>query len=132
MGAASSGAGAGQGPAPEPVAIVGMACRFPGAPDLHAFWRLICEARDATGPIPASRWDVPGLVDSTGTAPGKMVSDRGGFLEAVAGFDWRAFRMSPREARDIDPQHRLLMEVAWEALEDAGVPQERLSGCGFA
>jgi acyl transferase domain-containing protein len=97
----------------EPLAIVGMACRFPGgANDPAAFWRLLTEGRDATGEVPAGRgWSGP----------------RGGFLDvAVDEFDADAFGISPREARDMDPQQRLLLEVAHEAIDDAGVTTEAL------
>ncbi|MEV6449470.1 SDR family NAD(P)-dependent oxidoreductase [Amycolatopsis sp. NPDC051716] len=92
----------------EPLAIVGMACRFPGgANDLAAFWRLLSEGRDAIGEVPADRgWS--GL--------------RGGFLDGpVDEFDADAFGISPREARGMDPQQRLLLEVAGEAIDDAGI-----------
>ncbi|MCD0450494.1 acyltransferase domain-containing protein [Actinocorallia sp. API 0066] len=94
-----------------PLAIVGMACRFPGgADDLDAFWRLLSEGRDGTGPVPPERWTPTGDHDA-----------RGGFLTGpVADFDAAAFGISPREARAMDPQQRLLLEVAREALDDAG------------
>ena len=101
--------GAGQGPA-APVAVVGLACRFPGAPDADAFWELLAGGRDAIREVPAGRWDAapPGAVR------------HGGFLPDLAGFDAPFFRIPAAEAARMDPQQRLLLEVAWEALEDAG------------
>ena len=112
----------------EPIAIIGMACRFPQARNLQEFWTLLCEGKDAIREVPADRWDVEKFYDPDSTVPGKMVSRWGGFLDQVDQFDWRAFRMLPREATAMDPQHRLLLEVAWEALEDAGLPLQKVAG----
>ncbi len=99
----------------DPIAIVGMACRFPGGDSPAAFWELIEAGGDATGPFPADRgWDVPQV--------------RGGFLPDVGDFDPGFFAISPREARAIDPQQRLLLEVAWQALEAAGIDPGSLRG----
>jgi phthiocerol/phenolphthiocerol synthesis type-I polyketide synthase C len=103
--------------ADEPIAIIGIGCRFPGADDPAAFWRLLTEGRDAVGDIPPERWN-----------PDPDSVRRGGFLDHVDQFDAKFFNISPREAARIDPQQRLLLEVAWEALEDAGQPTERLAG----
>jgi acyl transferase domain-containing protein len=100
---------------------------MPGAPSLSAFWRLLRDGVDAVREIPKERWDVSALFDAAG-GPGKSVSRWGGFLSDIDRFDWRAFRIAPREARQMDPQHRLLLEVAWEALEDAGLPLDRIAG----
>lgn len=112
----------------EPIAIVGLGCRLPGAPNPHAFWKLLRRGSDAIREVPADRWDVNSLHDPDPNSPGKMISRRGGFLDNIDQFDWRAFRIPPREAKYMDPQHRLLLEVAWEALEDAGLPLESVSG----
>jgi amino acid adenylation domain-containing protein len=88
----------------------------------------LCEGKDAIREVPADRWDVEKFYDPDSTVPGKMVSRWGGFLDQVDQFDWRAFRMLPREATAMDPQHRLLLEVAWEALEDAGLPLQKVAG----
>ncbi len=112
----------------EPIAIIGMGCRFPGAEDPRAFWKLLCEGRDAIREIPADRWDANALYDRDLDKPGKMMSRWGGFLDQVDQFDWRTFRLLPREAKYMDPQHRLLLEVAWEALEDAGLPLKKVAG----
>ena len=112
----------------EPIAIIGMGCRFPQAHNPQEFWALLREGKDAIREVPADRWDVKKLYDPDSTTPGKMMSRWGGFLDQVDQFDWRAFRMLPREATSMDPQHRLLLEVAWEALEDAGLPLEEIAG----
>ena len=112
----------------EPVAIVGIACRFPGAPDLQSFWRLLVNGVDAISEVPPDRWDVNALYDPDPAAPGKMVTRWGGFLEGVDRFDAAFFGISPREANHIDPQQRMVMETTWEALEDAGIPPLSLAG----
>jgi myxalamid-type polyketide synthase MxaE and MxaD len=111
-----------------PIAIVGMACRFPGAPDLEAFWRLLLEGRDAVEEVPLERWDVNAYYDPDRSAPGKVVQRYGGFLRDVDRFDAAFFGISPREAPHVDPRQRLMLEVAWEALEDAGIPAEAVAG----
>src|SRR5438552_12925077 len=103
----------------DPIAIIGMACRFPGAADLRGFWCLLREGVDAIREVPADRWDPRLFPDA---------SRWGGFLDRVDGFDPPFFGISPREASYMDPQQRLLLEVAWEALDDAGLPLERCSG----
>jgi acyl transferase domain-containing protein/glutamate-1-semialdehyde aminotransferase len=110
----------------QPVAIIGMGCRFPAAPDPGAYWRLLCAGGDAIRDIPADRWDVAGYYDPDPRAPGRMYCRRGGFLDDIAGFDASFFGISPREARRMDPQQRLLLEVSWEALEDAGLDPRSL------
>ncbi|MEU4343917.1 beta-ketoacyl synthase N-terminal-like domain-containing protein [Nocardia sp. NPDC023852] len=99
----------------EPIAVIGMGCRFPGGvDDPESFWTLLSDGVDAVSERPA-----PATEDATRT---------GAFLSDVDGFDAAFFGISPREAAALDPQHRLLLEVAWEALEDAGVVTERLAG----
>jgi len=105
----------------EPIAIVGIACRFPGAADPAAFWRLVRDGVDAVGEVPAGRWDAARLAH----APAARF---GGFVADVDRFDRAFFGIAPREAARMDPQHRLLLEVAWEAFEDAGIPPDRLTG----
>lgn len=112
----------------EPVAIIGMACRFPGAPDLDSYWQLLTEGRDAVREVPASRWDIDALYDPDPDAPGKMSTRWGGFIDEVECFDATLFGISPREALVLDPQQRLLLETAWRALEDAGIAPDSLSG----
>ncbi|MGW4058214.1 type I polyketide synthase [Amycolatopsis sp. NPDC004747] len=103
----------------EPIAVIGMSCRFPGAPDVGSYWHLLREGRAAeVGDVPDGRFDhVPG---STGR--------RGAFLSEVDGWDAGFFGYAPQEALRMDPQQRLLMELAWEAMDDAGTPAPRLAG----
>ncbi|WP_245291250.1 beta-ketoacyl synthase N-terminal-like domain-containing protein, partial [Methylobacterium aquaticum] len=102
------------------IAIIGLAGRFPGAPDLDAFWDGLREGRDAVGEIPASRWSLEGFFDPCRDRPGRSYSRWGGFLDGIDRFDPLFFRISPREAELIDPQERLFLTCAQAALEDAG------------
>jgi acyl transferase domain-containing protein/aryl carrier-like protein len=111
----------------EPIAVVGLACRFPGADDAAAFWRLLHDGVEAVADVPAGRWDADAFYDPSGAA-GTMYTRRAGFLREVDRFDPQFFGISPREAASMDPQQRLLLEVAWEALEDAGMAPDRLAG----
>ncbi|MBI4616903.1 MAG: SDR family NAD(P)-dependent oxidoreductase, partial [Planctomycetes bacterium] len=112
----------------DPIAVVGLGCRFPGgASDPESFWRLLAEGRDAITEVPPDRWDAGAYYDPQG-GPGKMVTRWGGFLSGVDRFDPHFFGIAPKEAASMDPQHRLLLEVAWEALEHAGQPPDRLAG----
>lgn len=112
----------------EPIAVIGMACRFPGADSPEDYWRLLEEGRDATREAPADRWDMDAFYDPDPEAPGKIAARRGGYLDDVAGFDAALFGVSPREALSMDPQQRLLLETAWQALERAGLAPESLAG----
>ncbi|GAA3055648.1 hypothetical protein GCM10010448_43850 [Streptomyces glomeratus] len=112
----------------QPIAVIGMGCRLPSAPDPDAYWELLRTGREAIGDIPADRWDVKALYDPDPSAEDRMYCRRGGFLDDVAGFDAAFFGISPREAKRLDPQQRLLLEVAWEALEDSGRDPRRLGG----
>jgi acyl transferase domain-containing protein/acyl-CoA synthetase (AMP-forming)/AMP-acid ligase II/NAD(P)-dependent dehydrogenase (short-subunit alcohol dehydrogenase family)/acyl carrier protein/SAM-dependent methyltransferase len=112
----------------DPIAVIGMACRFPGAPGLDAFWSLLENGVDAISEVPSSRWDANELHDADPDAEGKTITRHGGFLEAVDEFDAAFFGIAPREAESMDPQQRILLETAWEALEDAGIPAQRLAG----
>jgi len=114
--------------ASEPIAIIGMACRFPGAPHLAAFWQLIRECRSAVREVPADRWDVNEFYDPTGERPGRMSVRWAALVEEPDQFDPQFFGITPREAVRMDPQQRLLLEVAWEAMENAGLPADRLAG----
>jgi acyl transferase domain-containing protein len=117
-------------PEREPIAIIGMGCRFPGgASSPQAFWELLTNGADAICEVPGDRWDWRRFYDPDPDKPGKSYVKRGGFLrENVAEFDPLFFGISPREAAAIDPQQRLLMEVTYEALEDAGQRVEDLRG----
>ena len=112
----------------EPIAIVGMACRFPMSPDLQAYWRLLRDGVDATRTVPPDRWDADALYDPDPQAPDTINTRRGAFLDRVDLFDPMFFGISPREACEMDPQQRLALELAWEALEDAGIPPRSLAG----
>ncbi|WP_437606620.1 SDR family NAD(P)-dependent oxidoreductase [Sorangium sp. So ce834] len=125
---ARTGDGALGASSPEPIAVIGVACRFPQAPDPDAFWRLLRGGVDATSDVPPGRWDVDALYSADRGAPGKMSARRGGFLDRVDLFDPQFFDISPREAVQMDPQQRLMLELAWESLEDAGVPPRSLEG----
>ncbi|HEY8208013.1 MAG TPA: amino acid adenylation domain-containing protein [Myxococcaceae bacterium] len=113
---------------PEPVAITGIACRFPGAPSAQAYWQLLREGRDAIAEIPATRWDWRAFYDPDPGVPGKTSTRWGGFLEGIDRFDAAFFGISPREAERMDPQQRILLELAWEALADAGLDAQALRG----
>ncbi|MEM7345586.1 MAG: type I polyketide synthase, partial [Chloroflexota bacterium] len=113
----------------EPIAIIGMGCRFPGGINTPAdYWQLLAQGIDAITDIPAERWDVDQFYDPDPDAVGKMYTRQGGFLTQVDRFDPQFFGISPREAAAMDPQHRLLLEVSWEALENSGVAINQLLG----
>ncbi|MDX2205389.1 MAG: SDR family NAD(P)-dependent oxidoreductase [Hyphomicrobiaceae bacterium] len=113
----------------EPIAVIGLGCRVPGGGrDAESFWRLLRDRVDATGPVPADRWDMDAYYDGDPDKPGKIATRSGGFLGAIDTFDAAFFGISPREAAGMDPQQRLLLEVAWEALENAAQPPDRLEG----
>ena len=112
----------------EPIAVIGLACRFPGAPDAERFWELLADGRCAVREVPADRWDVERFYSEDAAAPGRSNTRWGGFLEDIESFDAGFFRLSPREADAMDPQQRLLLEVGTEAFEDAGLPLEALRG----
>src|SRR5215210_4097336 len=116
-------------PRTEPIAIIGIGCRFPGgANDPEQFWGLLTEGVDAITGVPEDRWNVRAFYDPDPAKPGKSYAGQGGFISGVDQFDAAFFGMSPREATRADPQQRLLMEVAYEAIEDAGIAPERIAG----
>src|SRR5262245_7300324 len=115
-------------PGAEPIAIIGMACRFAGAPDLEAYWRLIHEGRSGVTEVPADRWDADAFYDPSGETAGKMSVRWAAFIEGPDQFDPQFFGITPREAARMDPQQRILLEIAWQAMENAGRPAEELAG----
>lgn len=114
----------------EPIAVIGIGCRFPGGASSPAkLWELLCGGFDAITDVPPDRWDTRRFYHPDSDRPGKMYTRQAGFLkEDIFGFDPLFFGISPREAPDVDPQQRLLLEVTWEAVEDAGIPAEKLNG----
>lgn len=105
------------------LAVVGMAGRFPQAPDVPSLWELLAGQRDAIADVPADRWDRTAQFD-----PEVTIQSVGGFLDGIDRFDATFFGISPREAEVMDPQQRLMLETCWLALEDAGVPARSLAG----
>jgi acyl transferase domain-containing protein len=103
----------------DPIAIIGMSCRLPGAPDIPALWRLLRDGASGISAVPADRWHDP---------EGRPAAGRAGFVERVGHFDAGFFGISPREAAAMDPQQRLALELAWEAFEDAGIVPAAVAG----
>ncbi|HLX01361.1 MAG TPA: beta-ketoacyl synthase N-terminal-like domain-containing protein, partial [Trinickia sp.] len=110
------------------VAVVGMSCRFPGAEDVAAFWSLLENGGDAISEVPRQRWDVDALYAPEPAQPGRMSTRWGGFIDDIDAFDAEFFNIAPREAQRADPQHRILLQLAWHALEDAGLAPGSLAG----
>ncbi|MGE5270611.1 MAG: type I polyketide synthase, partial [Thiohalocapsa sp.] len=121
-------------PAPLPlakgdaIAIVGLACRLPGGASPSAYWRMLCGGVDAITEVPPERWPIDALYDPDPQAPGRMATRWGGFISDIDQFDAEFFGLSPREASQADPQQRLALELAWEALEDAAIRPRHLVG----
>ncbi|MEV0781024.1 SDR family NAD(P)-dependent oxidoreductase, partial [Streptomyces sp. NPDC050428] len=107
----------------DPIAVVGMSCRLPHAANPAAFWTLLHDGVDAISTTPATRWDT-----ADGPSPDAAGTEFGGYLEGVDLFDAAFFGISPREAAAIDPQQRLMLELSWEALEDAGIVPDQVRG----
>jgi acyl transferase domain-containing protein len=106
----------------ERIAIIGVGCRFPGGANCaDSLWKLLVEGREGVVEVPPDRWNVERYYDAEPGLAGKSIAKRGGFIDAIDQFDPQFFGISPREAPYVDPQHRLLLETAWEAIEDAGV-----------
>ncbi|CAM5711162.1 Type I polyketide synthase OS=Streptomyces fumanus OX=67302 GN=wcbR PE=4 SV=1 [Streptomyces fumanus] len=115
------------------IAIVGAACRLPGGVlDLDGLWRVLVQGMDVIGQAPADRFDRDRFVDTAVTRPGKSYTAAGGFLDDVASFDAEYFGITPKEASRMDPQHRILLELAVEALDDAALPARALAGSDTA
>jgi amino acid adenylation domain-containing protein len=106
----------------EPIAIIGIGCKFPGGVNnTNDYWQLLLEQRDAISEIPENRWDNDAYYDADSSLLGSTATRHGGFIDNPDLFDADFFDISPREARSLDPQQRLVLEVTWEALENAGI-----------
>ncbi|MFI4954337.1 MAG: SDR family NAD(P)-dependent oxidoreductase [Gammaproteobacteria bacterium] len=113
----------------EPIAIIGMACRFPGGANTpEDYWQALFEGKDVLEEIPISRWDINKYYDPNRKKPGKMVARKGGFITDHDKFDAKFFHISPKEAEFLDPNQRIALETTWHALEDARIKPETLSG----
>ncbi|MEM8732304.1 MAG: type I polyketide synthase, partial [Pseudomonadota bacterium] len=117
-----------EGAARAPIAIVGMSCNLPGAPSIEAYWDLLSSGRDGISEMPQDRWDPDAFYSADPDAPGRYYTKTAGFVTGHDQFDPAFFGLSPVEAANIDPQHRLLLESTWHALENAGLPREALVG----
>jgi acyl transferase domain-containing protein/enoyl-CoA hydratase/carnithine racemase/aryl carrier-like protein len=113
-------------PVNEPIAIVGLSGRYPGSPDLGAFWRNLRDGRDCIVEVPRERWDWQAYYSEDRRREGAHFSKWGGFIDGVHEFDPRFFNIAPRDARGIDPQERLFLQHAWLAIEDAGLTRAAL------
>jgi acyl transferase domain-containing protein len=114
-----------------PLAVVGMALRLPGGLDSpEAYWDFLRGDGTAYGPIPEDRPGLRAVYDPVPGRPGRSYVDQAGFLDDIAHFDAEFFGISQREARLLDPQQRMLLETAWEALERAGIPVRRSERLG--
>ncbi|NMD58561.1 type I polyketide synthase, partial [Tsukamurella columbiensis] len=115
--------------AAEPIAVIGVGCRFPGGSNSpQQYWDLLMRGQDAIVEVPADRWAADEYYDADPSVPGRMPSKWGGFLDEIAGFDAAHFGIAPREAETMDPQQRVLLEVACEALEHAGIAPQSAEG----
>ncbi|MFC7245115.1 beta-ketoacyl synthase N-terminal-like domain-containing protein, partial [Catellatospora aurea] len=114
------------------IAVVGMSVRLPGVASGRDFWRLLRDGAQTVTEVPADRWDAAAAYDPDPSSPGRMTSKWGSFLDGVDRFDAAFFHVSPREAAAMDPQQRLVLELGWEALEDAGVLPASVRGTRLA
>ncbi|HEY8687351.1 MAG TPA: beta-ketoacyl synthase N-terminal-like domain-containing protein [Chloroflexota bacterium] len=112
----------------EPIAVIGVACRFPGADGPEKFWDALLEGKDAITEVPPERWDANALYDPALSTEESANTHWGGFINGIEMFDPGFFGMSRDEARGTDPQHRLLLETAWQALEHAGIAPDSVKG----
>jgi len=110
------------------VAVIGIACRFPGANDHHMFWANIAEQKSSVSEVPTSRWDWQTYWGDSQTQVNKTFSKWGGFLNEVDTFDNQFFGVLPKVAQSMDPQQRIMLEMTWSCLEDAGIPPSQLRG----
>lgn len=114
-------------PTPEPIAIIGMSGRYPDAPDVKTYWNNLVAGKNAVREIPLSRWDVPSFYDPRPLQKGKVYCKWLGMLDDIAEFDPLFFSLSPGEAEWMDPQHRIFLQEAYKAFEDAGYAGEVLN-----
>jgi acyl transferase domain-containing protein len=112
----------------EPIAIIGMSCRYPGAPSVEDYWSLLSEGRSGVVEVPAARWNIDDYYTSDRRVAGGVYTRHGAFLPDIAGWDAEFFGFPPAEALRMDPQQRLLLELVCEGLDDAGTPAQRLAG----
>ncbi|MBM7077194.1 SDR family NAD(P)-dependent oxidoreductase [Micromonospora humida] len=120
-------AAGGSGSSDRDIAVIGVAGRYPMAADLDRFWANLLDGRDCVTEIPQQRWRLDGFF-APEPAPGRSYSKWGGFLDGIDEFDPAFFRITPREAEGMDPQERLFLQVAWHALEDAGITRTAVAG----
>ena len=117
----------------EPIAIVSMAFKFPGdCADEHTFWDGLKTRHDFVTQVPSDRWAVDELQHNKRSEPGRSVTFSAGVLSGLDQFDAEFFGISPREAAMVDPQHRLLLELSWQAMENAGYLPSQLAGSNCA
>lgn len=132
MSAGASLDAAGDAPARDGIAIIGIGCRYPGVHGPGAFWELMRAGRSTVGPVPPERvalgYDLDRYLDPRPRVPGRVSSPYGGFLEHPDRFDPLPFGLTPREVRAMEPQQRLMVEVAWDAILDAGIAPDSLRG----
>lgn len=105
----------------EPIAIIGMSCRLPGADSIEEFWNLLKEGKSGISDA-SERWNMGTFYNPDPAHPGTVCSKRGGFIKNIDKFDAKFFKISPREAAQLDPRQRIMLELSWEALEDSGIP----------
>jgi acyl transferase domain-containing protein/NADPH:quinone reductase-like Zn-dependent oxidoreductase/acyl carrier protein len=110
------------------IAVIGRACRLPGAKSVDRLWALLAEGRCAVTEVPADRWSRERFYHPRGNERGRSYTWAAGVLDDILGFDPAVFGISPREAEAMDPQQRLLLELTWEALEDAGIKPSQIAG----
>jgi acyl transferase domain-containing protein len=114
---------------PEKISIVGIGCRFPGGvTDTESFWDLLCSKETAICPLPKDRGWASSEYVTGGGQPGTAITDHAGWIDGVEQFDSQFFSISPKEAAEMDPQQRLVMECSYEALLDAYTNPESLAG----
>src|SRR5947209_13669772 len=112
-----------------PVAVIGMACRLPGGIESpEQLWEALLRGDDLVTEVPADRWDLDEYFDAERGVPGRTVSKWGAFLDDVGGFDAAFFGINENKATAMDPQHRVLLETSWEAIEHAGIAPSALAG----